>query len=818
MPALQDVRIALRSLRRSPGFTLTALLSLTVGIAAGATAFGVLDAVRFRDLPFPDARRLLVLSEVPADPGEAAAARTRCRQGCDVSYDVFANVLQRRPFRTLDVVAGYTSGGKALQTADGPVLVTGGVVSPNLFSLLQASAALGRTFLPEDDKLGVEPVVLLGHQLWAEHFGSDPAILGRTVQLSDTRYTIIGVMPPGFRHEVESSFWLPAVPTLDPSTRPSIRSLTVIARLAPGATLDQVRAELAGIDPVALAASAGPGGPIRLEAAPLRTRYTGSTQGHDVVFAAVVACVLLIAVANLINLVLVRAVHQRGEFAVRAALGARSGRLVAGLVMEQLLLVGGALALGMLLARPLLAVLANLDILNSLRPGGMEYRLDVRAAGFAVVLAVVMSLLLGAVPAAMVRRLGVDRLLREGGTRATGGRRGVRFQSLFVVAQVASAVVLLAGAGLVGRTVLYLTRLDPGFQFERVIAGTPSYPHPWRVPEKYVPVTREILRELGTMPGVATVAARASVPLATRGAELSLVPDGRAEALPRALVPSAAIAVTPGYFTTLGIQVARGRPFDDRDHETGAPVALVNEWAAERWWPGADPVGRTVRLGTAESGPLALTIIGVVRDNYAARPGLILADPGPELYRPLDQAPSPFPTFLVLSSARPAELLRPVRDLLVRQVPERPVFATLMADQVSGQLSGARVTALQILVFAMLGLGLAMTGLYGVLAYTVGRRIREIGIRGALGASRGRLRGMVLRDAAVLAGIGVAIGVPVAVRTGRLLDDLLHGTAPGDPVVLASVATGVLLVALGAAWLPATRAARVDPVVALRDL
>lgn len=807
-----DFRAARRSLARSPGFVTAAILSLTLGIGAGAAAFGVIDAVRLRSLPFKDASRLVLLSETPVGP------EANCPAGCDVSYETFANVLRPNAPSTLDALAGYTSGGKALSTGGEPLLVFGGVVSPNLFELLDARPALGRVFTPEDDRLGAATVVVLSHDLWAGQLGSDPAILGKVVKLSDTHYTVIGVMPPGFNHEVRSQFWLPVVPVLDPSTRPSIRSLTVIGRLAPGRTVAQLNAELATIDPKLLAQ---PGGTVpvtmRVEAAPLRSRYAGSTQSHDLVFGAIVGCVLLIAFANIANLALVRTISQQREFAVRTALGAPSTRLLRGLMAQNLMLVVPAAVLGLLFASWFLGVLQSLEVLQSLRPSGMEYRLDARVMTFAAILALAIGALLSWVSARGVARADVQRLLRDGAPSLSVGRRGSLMQQAFVVAQVAAAVALLTGAGLLAKTAFRLAQLDLGFDAASVLSGSPSYPHPWRVKEKYLPVTQQILLELSQLPGAQSAALRASVPLGARGKPAEVTLDGQAAPLPKGLAPEAALAVSPGYFTTLGIRITRGRDVSDRDLEAAPAVALINEWAAARWWPGQDPVGKSIRIDTAPSLPVTLTVVGVVRNNKAAGRNLLLSEEGPELYRPYLQSPSAFPTFFVRASGSPAGLLRPIREALVRLVPDRPVFATLMAENVSDQLGGVRLNAIQILAFALVGLALALLGIHGVLSYTVRQRTQEIGIRGALGASRGGIERMVLADAARLTVLGVVIGLPVALLASKLIKGMLHGVSPTDPAVYAIVALMVGVVSIGAAFAPARRAARVDPLIALRS-
>jgi predicted permease len=410
---------ALRSLIRSPGFFLTAVLSLGLGLGAGAAAFSVLDAVRFRALPFPDGDRLVVLSEIPANPVERSAAP--CRSLCDVSYETFTKVLQAGSFRTIDAVAGFTSGGKALNLGGEPILVTGGVVSPNLFDLLSVKPMMGRLLNEEDNRLGAAPAVLISHDMWTTHLARDPNVVGRIIKLSDTHYTIVGVMPPGFNHEVQNTFWLPAVPTLDPSTRPSIRSLTVIARLSPGRTLAQFRSELATIDPALLqSVQQGSRTAMTLAAEPLRTRYSESTGSHDLIFAAIVGCIILIAVANLANLVLVRTLHMQREFAVRSALGARAVRQLRDLLAQHLIIVFAATVVGLLLASWLLSVLGTLDSLTSIRPSGMEYRLDLRSVGFVTLLAFVVGALLSLVPSRVVSRSDVQQVLRAGAPTAGG--------------------------------------------------------------------------------------------------------------------------------------------------------------------------------------------------------------------------------------------------------------------------------------------------------------------------------------------------------------------------------------------------------------
>jgi putative ABC transport system permease protein len=321
---------------------------------------------------------------------------------------------------------------------------------------------------------------------------------------------------------------------------------------------------------------------------------------------------------------------------------------------------------------------------------------------------------------------------------------------------------------------------------------------------------------MSALPGVASTAVRANVPLPKRDGRASLTLEGSAEPLPAPLVPATALSITPKYFATVGVPITAGRAFDERDRKATVSVAIVNVWAARRWWPDRDAIGQTVRVDTG-GGTLALTVVGIAANSKAARPNLLLGEDGPELYLPYDQAPSAFPVFFAAASTRPEPLLRQMSMLLTRLVPDRPVFTTLVSATVTQQLGGVRTSALQILAFAVVGLLLAVIGVYGVLSFDVSRRTREIGIRSALGASRARIAGHTLIDAARLTAIGIAVGVPVALFATRLLGSLLYTTSPRDPTVYGSVVLCIVLVSLVAAYIPARRASRVDPIVALRS-
>ena len=437
--------------------------------------------------------------------------------------------------------------------------------------------------------------------------------------------------------------------------------------------------------------------------------------------------------------------------------------------------------------------------------------------GFAVAVAALFVVGLSAVPARLARRLDLHGFLRQNGSPLAGGRVGTLLQRSFVVAQVSGAVVLAVSAGLLAKTVIRLGPVDLGFDASHVVEASPSFPHPWRVKEKFVPVTEQIARDLAALPGVAAIGVRAVAPLGPRGTVPQLTLEGSATPLAAALVPPSGWAVDTGYFRTVGVGLVRGRGFGSEDTEASPTSIIVNEWAARRWWPSQDPLGKVIQVDTAPGLPVRLAVVGVIRDNKAAQPNLLLASEGPELYRPLTQAPSAFPTFLIRAGGGTAPLLKPIRETLARLVPDRPRNATTMTTRVDQQLAGVRANAYQVFGFAAVGLALAVLGVYGVLAFSVGQRTQEIGIRGALGAGAGRIQRMVLRDTAMLAAAGLAIGLPLAAAAARWLGDLLHGTSATDPAVLGAVAVVAMVAALLAGYLPARRAARADPLVALRS-
>jgi putative ABC transport system permease protein len=819
--AIFDVGIAARALRRSPGFVTAAVVSLGLAIGAGVAGFGVLDAVRFRALPFPNADRLVLISEAPTGG---------CPNVCDVNYKTFA-LLRAHAFTSIEALAGFTGGNKALGTGTDQLDVVTAVVSATLFDMLGVRPELGRTFGADEDRLGASPTMVIGHDVWATYFNSDPSVLGKSYTLSDESFTVIGVMPPGFAFESKSQAWLAASRYLDPRTGTSLRAVNVLARLAPGATREQLAGELRTLE-----ASANEGRPeksrVTFAVGPLRDRYVNATRGNDVVFAGIIAAILAIGCANVASLILVRAMRHRRGLAVRSALGATRGVLARYLFVENLLLCVAGLAIGLALAAISLRALQSVAPLQAAgRVAGMEYRLDTRALAFAVVLTALAACVLSLAPVRLLISRDLQSTLREGAATAMISRGGHRVQQTFVVIQTACAVALLVATGLMVKTTLRLSQIGLGYDAERVAYVTAVPVHSWRLEGKYLPAADRLLLDIAAIPGVEASALRMQVPFAVGKprapgvivvrrdldeATMTLDAGREVDAAPQ---PKTAFGVSADFFTTMGIPLVAGRAFTTTDDASTPAVAIINQWAARHWWPSENPIGRTFTVDTAPGVRAVITVVGVVRDNLAGQPSILLAKAGPEVYRPYKQSHFWIVNYYARARAPSARIVEDERTAVMRAMASdgRP-RGGLLSDQVDGQLHTVRTNATQIAGFAVVGLLLAIMGLYGVLSYVVQQRTQEIGIRGVLGAGRGEILGMVLSQAMRLTLVGIAAGLGAAVAAMRLMSGLLYGTPTNDVVVYASVSLVALVVALVASWVPARRAARVDPVIALRAL
>jgi predicted permease len=808
----QDLKHAVRGLRRKPGFTFVTVLTLAIGIGGNAAIFGAVNAVLLRPLPLPNPDDLVRIYKTNLNEPD--------RVGGTVSPPDFVDY--RRDSTTFVEVASYNENALPL-TGNGPSeQVPGGQVSGGFFTVMAVQPQIGRTITSDDERMGARDVVVLSHGLWARRFGSAPSILGRQLHINGVSREVIGVMPPGFQFPLASEFWIPFQFTpRELETQRGAHYINVIARLKPEASLEAARQDMRRV--AARLAEAYPRTNRQTSASvhPLREALVGSVRRSMFVLLGAVGLVLIIVCANIASLVLIRAVGRGRELAVRVSVGAGRAALFRGLLIESLVLglTGGAL--GLLLAYWATGAIASLDTSVGV-PLINQTRLDATVIGFTLLVAVVAAVLFGTMPAWQATSIGdlVTRIREEGGS-TTGDPKRQRIRSFLIVAETMLAVVLLVGAGLLARSFSRLLSVDLGFDSRSVQTFRISLPD-----SRYAqPLVRQefvetLIARIAAHPNVESAGANFGLPL-TRfayGISTSMV-DGRklSDDEQDALTLQMRI-VTPDYFRTMRIPVTRGRAFTPADRMGSAPVAIVNETAARRLWPDADPLGHELRMGTRfglggdAAGGVVVGVAGDVRENGPAAPA------PPTLYLAHAQWPLNTTSVVAKSHGDASALIEPMRAALRDLDPDVPMFAVRSMDQiVSTAMAQPRLYTVLIVCFAGTAMLLAAIGLYGVLAYAVGQRTREIGIRLALGAHRGEVLRMVLAQAGRLSVIGVAAGLVAAGLVSRVLRAQLYEIEPTDIRTYVAVGAGLLIVGLLASWLPARRAARIDPMTALRQ-
>jgi predicted permease len=792
-----DLIRAARGLRARPGFALTIVVTLALGIGANTAIFSLVDAALLRPLPFPQPDRLVALGEARPS-GEAD----------DVAAPTFLE--WRAAARSFEGLAAWTWWGLALTGRGDPEELLTIRAAPSLFQVLGARAALGRTFAPEEEDPGRGGVVLLSDGLWRRSFGADPGILGRTLMLDGEPRTVVGVMPRGFRFpDFDIDLWVPLGFLDYERDSRTIRMFNVIGRLGPGATIEAARAEMAtvaaGVAAREPATHEGWGAWIE----PASNSLVNASSALPLLLGAV-GLVLLIACANVASLLLARGAERERDLAVRAALGAGRGRLARELLAEALVLAAVGGALGLLLSGWIVDLVRALDPEGL--PGWHTVRVDGRALAFTAAASLAAALLAGLAPALRATRLDLERALREGSGKATS-RRATRAREALAVGETALAIVLVAGAGLLLQSLLRVVKTDPGFDTRRALVAT-----------LFLPDTRyddgasqrrffdELLERARALPGVLAAGGVTSLPLAEVGDDYDVPyrPADRAAGADES--PRADFRVaTPGYFRTLGIPLLSGRDFAATDVEGTPAVAIVNRTLARRAFPGRSPLGRRLVL---EQGGEELTIAGVVAD---VRHRGLDAEPRPEIYRPLGQRAYSTLTVVLRTAGPPLALAEPLKREVLGLDPGLPISVlTTMEALASESVGGRRVDAVLLGGFAALALLLAALGIHGALAGAVAGRTREIGVRMALGAARARVVRDVVGRGLALAGLGFLLGLPAAVTLAALLGGMLYGVGPADVTTHAAAAGVLLATALLAGWMPARRAAGVDPAAALR--
>ena len=808
---LHDIRHSVRVLIKNPGFTAVALVTLAIGIGANTAIFSVVSAVLMNPLPYQDAEQLVrVREELPVMRGAQSMSI--------MTADTLEN--WRDETETLDTLAGYRPASFTLTGRGEPVRLSGAAVSADMFSLLRATPLVGRVFEREEERPGANRVAVLSHTGWQQRFAGDPDIVGGTIRLDDEPHTVVGVMPQGFYFpDREAELWTPlvtAVPNLQPG-QVVIIAFQGLARLHTGVSIEQAVAEGQTVLQRIQEDRSGPTAQMRaptLRLIPLQEEMVGGVRPALLALLAAVGFVLLIAVANLANLLLARGAARQREMAVRAALGAGRSRLVRQLLTESTLLS---------LAGGLVGVLAAywvIRLLPSLAPADIpridDVQLDGGVLGFALALSVGAGLLFGLVPALQSARVNLVRTLNEGSARSGGGfrlLRANRTRSTFAVAEIALALVLLVGAGLLIRSFTTLIDIDPGYDPSNVLTTRLNLPTArYADPDARRNLLSQILERIEQAPGVEEAGLVSFLPLSSGEARMIVGIAGRPAPASFEDRPSARTqAVSAGYFRAMGLRLVDGRWLTRTDETPGAEVVMVNESFARQYLDG-DAVGERLTLGPGG----AREIIGVVAD---VRHRGLDSEPTPEIYRSYMQGRGPQRgiALVIRTEGDPLTLVPFLRTAVLEIDPTLPLDDVMtMEARLATSVAQPRFYALLLGLFASLALTLAGVGIYGMLSYLVSQRSTEIGVRMALGARQSSILTLVLRQGAWLTGIGLVIGLGGAYAVTGLLTSLLFGVTATDPITFAIVPLILMTVALLACYIPARRATRVDPMVALR--
>jgi putative ABC transport system permease protein len=803
----QDLRFAARVLRTNPGFTAVAVLALALGVGANTAIFSVINGVLLRPQPYAEPERLVSLWLTPVGEREEGFA----------SFKDFAD--WRAQTRSFEELASYRHGGYTLNGVGEPQRVEGLRVSSGFFPLLRVNPAAGRIFRPEEDVPGGERVVVISHEFWQRSFGGDPGVLGRQLLLNAQPHTIVGVLPRGFRPPLDSGaaevYTTIAHEGANLDSR-GARVTQVIGRLKPGVTVEQAQADL---DAVARSlAQQYPDTNTGTTAflVNLHEQHVAKVRPALWVLLVAVGLVLLIACSNVANLLLGRAASRQKEMAIRAALGAGRWRVVRQLLTESVVLSLLAGTAGVLLA------LWSIDALIALGPADLprlgEIRADGRVFGFALLLSVLTGVVFGLAPALKASRPELNETLKEGGRGASAGRGSRRLRGLLIVSQTALALMLLVCAGLLLKSFARLLEVDPGFNPKNVLTlrvNLPAAKYAESAPR--VSFVRQALERVRAVPGVEGAAFVGPMPFSHSEVFGDFRIVGRPEPAAGEEPGAAVRSITPDYFRVMGIPVRRGRHFTEHDRKGGVGAAIINETAARLYWPGRDPLGERVRgIGANQNGdePPEWEIVGVVGD---VRHDGLDSEPKPELYLPHQQNSWSWGVFVVRTAVEPAGLAGPVRGEIMAVDRDQPVVDVKpLAQLISESVAQPRFYALLVGAFSAVGLTLAVVGIYSVISYAVTERTHEIGVRMALGASPGDVRRLMIRHGMTYALAGIAAGTVGALAAARYLSAQLFGVSSTDSFVFAAVPLLVACVALAACYVPARRATKVDPLVALR--
>ncbi len=804
---LKDIRYGFRMLMKQPGFTLTAIIALALGIGANTAIFSVVNAVLLRTLPYKAPDQLVMVWHTYRDINLPKAA---------VSAPSFVEYRdQNHVFETLTAMTGWSVN---LTGRGEPERVRGGVVSASYFSTFGVEPALGHAFRPEEDQPGNNRVVVLSNGYWKRRFAADPDIIGQTLTLDGNSYTVIGVMPASFEALRETDLWSPIAFTpeqLSPDNRREY--LGVLARLKPGVTLPQAQAEMNTIADRLRDQFYGPGWSITLTS--LHEEMVGDIRPSLLILLGAVGFVLLIACANVANLLLTRAAARQKEIALRTALGATRMRVMRQLLTESVLLatVGGVTGLVLaFIGVKLLVAGVPTDLANSI-PGWKAIGLDGRVLIFTFGIAVLTGIFFGLIPAIQASKPDLNETLKEGGRNPSAGFHWYSLRSLLVIFEVAIALVLLIGAGLLIRSFMRLQEVNPGFSPQNAVDMQLSLPPTkYKEPEKRAQFFQQLMEKVKTLPGIEAVGAVSNLPMSGNNSTASFTVEGLTRAEGEPSPHGAPRMITPSYFRAMGIPLIKGREFTDQDNDKSTMVAIVDEDTANQFWPGQDPIGKRVAFyfeGT-DTELFWREIVGVVGNvkHYG-----LDGQAKMHIYMPNLQRPQANMDLVARTTTDPASMVSAIRNQILAVDSDQPVFGVKTLEQVvSDSVAPRRLSMILLAIFAAVAIILAGVGIYGVMSYAVTQRTHEIGIRMALGAQRRDVMRLVVGHGLGLALAGVALGLAGGFAITRVMSSLLFGVGATDPLTFALIPPALIVVALVACYIPARKAMKVDPMIALR--
>jgi len=804
---LQDLRFAVRQMAKRPGFTAIILLTMALGIGANAAIFSLLDAVLLRPLPYNKPEGLIKVWTrftgigAPNDQNWVSAPEFRDLQQLNHSFSD---------------LAAMSGGSFNLGIKGSPQRVVGAAVTPNLFSMLGVQPQYGRNFLPEEAQPGRDHEVILSHAIWRRVFAANPGIVGTTIRIDGTPYSVVGVMPDGFAYPSEAEIWGPlafAPDDLSENNRGS-HGLEVLGRIKPGLSLAQVQSDMDRVAHTMIEQHASyPYNKFNFGIIlhPLLEETVGDVKPSLIVLMAAVGLVLLIACANIANLMLTRSTERQQEMETRLALGATGNRLAGQLITESIALAlsGGLIGLAItpLILRGLVSLAAKT------LPRAVHTSIDLGALALTAAVSILTGVLFGLAPALQASRKRNFDVLKSG--RNTEGKRPKRLRGMLVICETAFSLLLVAGAGLLIRSFAQILKVDPGFRPDGVLTMRISLPDAtYSKPEQIRAFYSGLLDRVQRIPGVQNAGAVTGLPLSGQGGSGTTTIDTQSVPLENRTPEADLRTATPGYFKAMSIPLVRGRYFEPRDTDGTPNVAIVDESLAETYWPGQDPIGKRVHFGDLQSKSPWRTIVGVVRHVHNRT---LEARSRVELYVPEDQVPFNGMTLAIRTSGNPMNLVPTIQREVASIDPDLPIYRVRTMNEVMGESLQRRRLALTLLAgFAGLALLLAAIGIYGVTSYGVAQRKTEIGVRMALGANRSQVLGLIMRSGMTTIAIGLILGVVLSLALTRLMSGLLFSVHASDPLALAGAAFVLVLAALVAIFIPARRATKVNPMSALR--